>query len=69
MILVIRDCEDGKIYGVLEFVNALDRMTAMNIIENVRNNIEWWSMEDVWQALEDSDLEYAKYNDIDEYYI
>ena len=69
MILVIRDCDNDKIYGVLEFVSNIDRLTAIEIIRSVKNRDEWWSMEDIWDALEDSELEYAKHDDIDECYV
>lgn len=69
MVLVIRYCDNDKIYGVLEFVSNIDRLTAIEIIRSVKNRDEWWSMEDIWDALEDSELEYAKHDDIDEYYV
>ena len=70
-VLVLKDWDDCDIYGVLTFNSERDRCAAVEIIKDVKSSLlDGWSLEDIWDALLESGIDYECYNDdVYEFYI
>lgn len=69
-VLIMKDWDDCDMYGVLEFANPIARFNATEIIREVKeNNPDGWDIEDIWNALCNSGIDFKAFDDIQEYYI
>ena len=68
-ILIMKDNYTDEVYGVLDFDSVEKRERAIQTMDKVRETIEGWSMEDIWDALYELNDGSECYGDVEDYYL